>query len=217
MSVATQRPVAVRSAATGDPRWAAGAVDRLGTWASAVTLVRVVACVVLCGVAATAQDPGTARRLLAAALAVHWAGDIADGALARRLGQETVTGAVLDIAGDRLCVCAVYLGFLATAPGFAVPVMVYLVEFVFVDTVLSLAFLRVGLVSPNYFHLVDRRVWRWNWWQPAKALNSALVAVLCVLLWLPWLGVAVAAALLVVKGVCLVRVTRAVGPARAGD
>ena len=218
MSAVTQRPVvATRPAApAGDPRWAANRTDRLATSASAVTLVRVLACVALCGVAATVVGATAAQRLLAAALVVHWAGDIADGALARRRGEETVTGAVLDIAGDRLCVCAVYLGFLATTPAFAVPVMLYLVEFVFVDTVLSLAFLRAGLVSPNYFDLVDRRVWRWNWWQPAKALNSALVAVLCVVLWLPWVGVAVAGVLLVVKSACLVRVTRRLARPAAG-
>ena len=49
----------------------------------------------LVGVAA--DDP----RLLVAAYAVYWVGDIADGWAARRLGQETRAGAVLDIVSDR--------------------------------------------------------------------------------------------------------------------
>lgn len=191
-----------------DPRWAANVRDRLGTSASVVTAVRTLACVALCGLAATTATASGARRLLLAALVVHWVGDIADGAVARWRHEETVTGAVLDISADRLCVCAVYLGFVATSPGYALPVMVYLLEFAFVDTVLSLAFVRFGLISPNYFDRVDRTVWRWNWWQPAKALNSALVAVLCVVFSLPWVGLAVATALLVTKSLCLVRVTR---------
>ncbi len=145
--------------------------------------------------------------LLLVGLAVHWAGDTADGAIARRRGEETVTGAVLDICADRLCVCAVYLVSVVSAPQFTVPVLVYLFEFAFAHTVLSLAFLRFGLLSPNYFDRVDRRVWRWNWWLPAKAMNSALVAVLCLVFQLVWVGLAVATALPLVKSVCLVRVS----------
>ena len=187
-----------------DTAWSVGHVDRLVTSASVVTLIRTVLCVALCGTAVLTGATG----LLLVALVVHWAGDTADGAIARRRGEETVTGAVLDISADRLCVCAVYLVFVVSSPQFTVPVLVYLFEFAFVDTVLSLAFLRFGLLSPNYFDRVDARVWRWNWWLPAKALNSALVAVLCVVFQLVWVGLAVATALLVVKSVCLLRVSR---------
>lgn len=202
------RPAPVTRWTDDDRVWAAAHRDRLATSASAVTAVRTVVCVALCGLAAGGGYGSGARALLLAALAVHWVGDIADGAVARRRGEETVTGAVLDISADRLCVCAVYLGYVATAPWFALPVTIYLLEFAFVDTVLSLAFVRFGLISPNYFDRVDPTVWRWNWWQPAKALNSALVAVLCVVFGLPWVGVAVASVLLVVKTACLVRVGR---------
>ena len=41
--------------------------------------------------------------------------------------------------------------------------MVFLLSFMVLDTMLSLAFLCWPVLSPNYFHLVDRRVWVFNW------------------------------------------------------
>lgn len=113
-------------------------------------------CVALCGAAVVTGLTG----LLPVALGVHWAGDTADVAIVRRRGEETVTGAVLHICADRLCVCAVHLVVVVSAPQFTVPVLAYLFEFAFVDTVLSLQFLRVELLSPIYLDRVDRRVWR---------------------------------------------------------
>jgi len=176
--------------------------DDLLTWANLVTVVRTLVCVLL----AMAAIAGHGRGLLAAALVVHWIGDVADGLLARRLDQETPTGAVLDIVADRLCVAVVYVGFVVGSPEFAVALGVYLVEFMLVDAVLSLAFLRWPISGPNYFARVDRLVWRWNWWPPAKVANSAVPALVCVLLESPALALALAVALLVLKVGSLIRV-----------
>ncbi len=176
--------------------------DDLLTWANLVTLVRTLGCVLL----AMASLAGHGRGLLAAALLVHWIGDVADGLLARRFDQETPTGAVLDIVADRLCVAVVYVGFVVGSPEFAVALGVYLVEFMLVDAVLSLAFLRWPISGPNYFARVDRLVWRWNWWPPAKVANSAVPALVCVVLGSPTLALALAVALLVLKVGSLVRV-----------
>jgi CDP-diacylglycerol--glycerol-3-phosphate 3-phosphatidyltransferase len=62
------------------------------------------------------------------------------------------------------------------------------------------------VLSPNYFHLVDRRVWLLNWSPPAKVVNTAgvigavtfghylpaLVLALAVLVVKLWSAVAVA-------------------------
>ena len=43
---------------------------------------------------------------------------------------------------------------------------------------LSLAFLAWPIRSPNYFYVVDRTLWLWNWSKPGKAVNSSIFAVL---------------------------------------
>jgi CDP-diacylglycerol--glycerol-3-phosphate 3-phosphatidyltransferase len=104
---------------------------------------------------------------------------------------------------DRLSAAAFYLGLTWLMPDLAWPVMVYLVEFMVVDCFLSLAFLAWPIRSPNYFYVVDQRIYRWNWSKPAKAVNSALFAVLLLVTGWWWLGLVIALALLVLKCVSL--------------
>jgi CDP-diacylglycerol--glycerol-3-phosphate 3-phosphatidyltransferase len=178
--------------------------ERLGTPATVVTLLRTAVAVGLAGAAAQTHS----LSLLVASLAVYWAGDVADGGVARLLGCETRVGAVLDILGDRLCAAAFYLGLAWLEPHLTWPVLVYLAEFMVIDAFLSLAFLAWPIRSPNYFYVVDRRLWLWNWSRPGKAANSAIFAVLLLVTGDPWLGLAVALALLTVKTVSLVRLMR---------
>ena len=107
--------------------------------------------------------------VLAVAYAVYWVGDILDGWAARRLGQETRLGAVLDIVSDRACTSVLCAGLVAHVGGVVPVAVVFLLSFMVLDTMLSLAFLCWPLVGPNEFHLVDHRVWRLNWSPPAKA------------------------------------------------
>lgn len=146
----------------------------LGTWPNLVTLVRTVLAVTLGAAAVARADLG----LLTAAYAVYWVGDVADGWLARRLDQETRTGAVFDIIGDRACTVLLCAGLLAARPDAWLVVGVFLVSFAVVDTMLSLAFLHWDLLGPNDFHRVDHAVWLLNWSPAAKALNTAGVAAL---------------------------------------
>lgn len=140
-----------------------------------VTVLRTVLSIAL-AMAALAM---ASTRLLTAAYLVYWVGDMADGALARRLGQETRIGAVFDIVADRanslLCVAC----FVALDPPVALPMAVYVVEFAVVDTMLSLSFLPFEIKSPNDFHTVDLTLWLWNWSRPAKALNTSSVVLAC--------------------------------------
>ncbi len=191
-------------AETADDVYADPARERLATTANLVTLVRTVATVVLAGLAVQ-QDSLT---LLVASLAAYWAGDVADGAVARLRGCETRVGAVLDILSDRLSAAAFYLGLAWMTPDLVWPVLVYLTGFTLVDGFLSLAFLAWPIRSPNYFYVVDRPLWLWNWSKPGKVANSALFAVLLLVTGSALLGLVLAGGLLVLKSVSLARLMR---------
>lgn len=189
----------VPASGCGHRECAAPEREQLLTLATLITLVRTVATVAL----ALAGANRHSLSLLLAALAVYWLGDMLDGAVARLLDRETRVGATLDILCDRISAALFYVGFAWYDPSMAVPVGLYLTEFMVIDLYLSLAFLAWPSSSPNYFHLIDRRLWLWNWSMPGKALNSALFAVLMVWTRNPWLAGGIAVALLAVKLVSL--------------
>jgi CDP-diacylglycerol---glycerol-3-phosphate 3-phosphatidyltransferase len=184
--------------------WADPAKERIGTSATVITFVRTVLSVVLSGIAASQHD----LTLLVVALVVYWAGDSLDGFVARIRGCETRTGAVLDILSDRFCAAAFYFGLVWLHTEFVLPVLIYLAEFMVVDCFLSLAFLAWPVRSPNYFYVVDRTIWLWNWSKPGKAVNSSLFAVLLLVTGWAWVGVVIATALLLLKCLSLVRLGR---------
>lgn len=180
------------------------AKERLGTPATWVTGVRTVLAVVAAGVAVQHHS----LMWLLVSLGIYWVGDIADGAVARGLDHETRIGAVLDICCDRLCACVFYLGLAWLRPEFVWPISLYLVEFMAIDTFLSLAFLAWPCLSPNYFHEVDHTIWKWNWSRLAKAANSSIFAIILLVTGWPWLGVVIAACLIVMKSWSLSRLLR---------
>jgi len=184
--------------------WSDPAQERIGTSATVITFVRTIISVVLAALAAQQES----LTLLVAALVVYWVGDSLDGFVARIRGCETRIGAVLDILCDRFCAASFYLGLVWLQRDLALPVFLYLAEFMVIDCFLSIAFLAWPVRSPNYFYVIDRPIWAWNWSKPAKAVNSSLFAVLLLLTGAVWLGVAIACALLVLKTASLVRLAR---------
>ncbi|MGA8257602.1 MAG: CDP-alcohol phosphatidyltransferase family protein [Nocardioides sp.] len=174
-------------------------MERLFTGATIITFVRTIASLVLCLIGVWQEE----LVWLVAGLGVYWVGDMADGAYARIFDCETRTGAVIDMLCDRLNCAAFYLGFAALQHEMILPVSVYLFEFLVIDFFLSLAFLAWPIRSPNYFYEVDERIYRWNWSKPAKAVNSALFAVLLLVTGWWWLGLGIAIALTVLKCVSL--------------
>jgi phosphatidylglycerophosphate synthase len=170
---------------------------------NAVTAVRTATSVALAVAALTHRS----AHLLVAAYLIYWAGDILDGLAARTLGQETRAGAVFDIVADRACTSACAAALVVLRPATALPITVFLVQFMVIDQLLSLMFLRWPLLGPNYFAAVDRRIHRWNWSPPAKALNTAAV-VLLALVTPPAVAVTFAAAVATVKVVSLVAAAR---------
>ncbi|MBC2933802.1 CDP-alcohol phosphatidyltransferase family protein [Nocardioides sp. zg-1228] len=188
-----------------DPEGVYGVRDeRLLTGATVITGVRTVASVVLAAMAAHQQS----LTLLVVALVVYWVGDMLDGFYARVRDCETRIGAVLDIMCDRFNAAAFYIGLAWLQPDLSPAIFVYLAEFMVIDCFLSIAFLAWPIRSPNYFFVVDRWIWLWNWSKPAKAVNSALFAVLLLVTGWMWVGLAIATALLVLKCVSLHRLTR---------
>ena len=155
------------------------------TWANLVTLVRVAGGLAVLSVAAVMHSAAWNF----AGLAIYWLLDMLDGWLARRLGQETRLGAQLDILSDRLLVGFFYLNYLVLHPSAVVAVALFLLQFCLIDHYLSHQFLRWPLLSPNYFHHVDRRIWLLNWSPPAKAVNSVLGTLLLVLTGWVWLSI----------------------------
>lgn len=180
-------------------------VEPVATLANAVTLVRTVVAVAI-GVWAVAEGSLT---LVAIGYGVYWVGDILDGAAARWRRQETRQGGVFDVVSDRACTSVLAAGFVVARPESAVPLAVFLLQFMVLDCMLTLAFLRWPIVSPNYFFVVDERVWRLNWSQPAKAANTGAVVVFLALGWV-WVATAVALAVTVVKVWSLREVVRLV-------
>lgn len=174
------------------------------TWPNLVTSIRVIGAVLLAIVALQANQPVP---WLIAGYAVYWAGDSLDGFLARTLHQETRAGAVFDISSDRLSTALLAAGLLQVNPGLAVPIGIFLLNFMVVDQVLSLSFLLWPIVSPNYFDQVDPLVHRLNWSHPAKALNNAGIVV-AVLAGDLWLALAIVIAQVAVKAWSLVRVAQ---------
>ncbi|MGH3354029.1 MAG: CDP-alcohol phosphatidyltransferase family protein [Nocardioides sp.] len=183
--------------------------ERLVSVPNTVTVLRTVLALAL-GIGAVAVD---SLALLGVAYVCYWAGDSLDGYLARKLDQETKVGAVFDCVCDRASTCILAVGLIAHAPEVWPPVAVFLANFMVLDMMLSLSFLCwPHVVSPNYFYLIDERVFRLNWSHPAKAANTAGVVLMVVLglTWPVFLWVALVAALAIfgVKIWSTVRVAR---------
>jgi phosphatidylglycerophosphate synthase len=187
----------------GTPGCSCCATTSLATAPNILTIARTLACAALTVEAVT----GASWRVLLAAVAAYWAGDVCDGVLARMTASETRFGAALDVVCDRACCALVLLGAVALEPSFALPVAVYLLAFVVVDTLLSLTFLAWPLLGVNYLRHVDERVWRLNFSPPAKLLNSA-VFLLLLLAGQPYAAATAATCALVLKSVSLLRMLR---------
>ena len=179
------------AARLGSPHESSLERERFWTPATIITLLRTATSGILSFLAAQSGS----MNLLLTGLAIYWVGDMADGACARRFDHETRIGAVLDIICDRFNASAFYLGLAWLRPEFALPVGIYVAEFMTVDTFNSLAFLAWPTRSPNYFYEVDLPVFRFNWSKIAKATNSAIFAVLLLITSWAWLGIVIAVAM----------------------
>lgn len=174
--------------------WTLPKKETLLTPASAMTFVRTIAATGIAIIAAINHD----QLLLFVALACYWVGDIADGIIARTFKHEMRSGALLDIVADRLCVAVIYLCYAHMHPDMLIAIGLYLIEFMFIDGFLSLAFLFWPLLSPNYFCLVDKRIFALNWSPVGKVVNSSFFLLATVFIGSPLLSIAI---VIVVTGI----------------
>ncbi len=197
-------------AGASDRIYADASTERFLTGATVITLVRTIATLAL---SMWGAYDGSLT-LLVTGLVVYWVGDTLDGEWARWFDCETRIGGLVDMVSDRLSCGAFYVGlaWLQPAPFFfsdepmeliGIPIAVYLFEFMVIDMFLSLAYLAWAIRSPNYFYVVDRRIYLWNWSRLGKAANSGLFAVLLLATGWWWLGLIIAVGLLALKLVSL--------------
>lgn len=118
---------------------------------------------------------------------IHWIGDFIDGFYARKLKQETILGAEIDIIADRLEIIFFYVIFLHFRPHLFLPATLYLIDYAFVDFYLSYQFVKYDIISPNYFYKVDKTVYLLNYSPGGKFSNSSVVTL--ILIFLPQLGI----------------------------
>ena len=180
------------------------ASERLFTSATIITLVRTPIAAAPCLWAIHTRS----LTWLVVGLVLYWIGDSIDGEVARWRNCESRIGSVMDMLCDRFNCACFYLGLAWLQPDMALPVAVYMFEFMTIDAFLSLAFLAWPIRSPNYFFVVDEKLWRWNWSRPGKAANSGAFAVLLLVTGWWWLGLVIALALLAMKCVSLARLLR---------
>jgi CDP-diacylglycerol--glycerol-3-phosphate 3-phosphatidyltransferase len=186
--------------------------ENILTLANGVTLVRTAGCLT-----AVTLSIGTGQPwLLFAGLAIHCIGDMADGIVARRRDEETRAGAVLDIVSDRLCIAVYYLSYGHLQHDMLLPIALFLFQFMVLDAHLSLAFLNWPLRSLNYFYLVDRALYSWNWSTPGKALNSGALILVMLTTRSTAACTALVLAIIGVKVVSLTRLHRMGVPAPVG-
>ena len=175
--------------------------EPLTTWANGVTAVRTVLVLALVGAAVLTGD----SRLLLVALPTYLLLDMVDGIVARWLRQETRGGALFDVLADRASSMAIWVTWGVMHPDVIATILVYALEFVVVDGLLSTLWLAWPLLSCNHVARVDPVVYRLNWSTPAKAANSGCLLLL-VLIWpQPVLGVVAVGGILAVKAYSLVR------------
>ncbi len=133
-------------------------------------------------------------------LTVHLVGDAIDGWCARGFKQETLLGAEIDIIADRVESLFFFVNFIHFHPGLAIPSIVYILNFAFVDFYLSYQFVKYDIISINYFYKVDQRVFALNFSPPAKFVNSTVVVLMLIFLPKLWIATTIlAAGLIVVK------------------
>jgi CDP-diacylglycerol---glycerol-3-phosphate 3-phosphatidyltransferase len=169
--------------------------ERITTSASAITMSRSVASH---GFVLAAIASGRTSVLLAG-LAIHLVGDIADGAVARRRNEETVSGATLDILCDRLFYATYYTVFAVLHPSMLIAAGIFMFTFMVLDAHLSMSFLNWPLRSVNYFDLVDQTIYRWNFSKFGKTLLGAPLLVATLVIGSPTVATATATATATLK------------------
>jgi len=115
-------------------------------------------------------------------LGLHWLGDWLDGFWAKTFKQRTILGAEIDIIADRVESLFFFINFISFHPALVLPVALYMLNFAFIDFYLSYQFIKFDLISVDFFYLVDQKVFKFNFSQPGKFVNSTVIPLLLIFL-----------------------------------
>lgn len=148
--------------------------ERLCNLPNLVTAVRGAFCCALLSYAAVAHSVD----LLYIALGAQWFLDFFDGFLARVLGQETKFGACFDSHTDRLIACLFLLTMWQIAPSSRIAICCYLVYLVLVDAAMFTQAMQTGILSTNYYYVIDLTAWKICWSPIGKFITAALIPAL---------------------------------------
>ena len=148
------------------------------TEANLITLIRLVLSITFYTLAVIEHNP--TYNLIG--FGIHLIGDFIDGACAKIFKQETILGAEIDLIADRIEVIYFYVNLLHFNSGLYLPVLIYLMDYAFVDFYLGYQFNKYDIISPDYFFKVDTTVYKLNFSKVGKFVNSTLFAVLVIFL-----------------------------------
>jgi CDP-diacylglycerol--glycerol-3-phosphate 3-phosphatidyltransferase len=112
----------------------------------------------------------------------HWLVDFIDGLCARKLKQETILGAEMDIIVDRVEILFFFVNLFHFKPELVPAGSLYLIDYAFVDFYLSFQFNKYGIISPNYFNQVDRTIYLLNYSPAGKFCNSSVPTLMLIFL-----------------------------------
>ncbi|MBN1893973.1 CDP-alcohol phosphatidyltransferase family protein [bacterium] len=112
----------------------------------------------------------------------HWLVDFLDGLCARKLKQETILGAEMDIIVDRVEILFFFVNLFHFKPELVPAGTLYLIDYAFVDFYLSFQFNKYGIISPNYFNKVDRTIYFLNYSPVGKFCNSSVPTLMLIFL-----------------------------------
>jgi phosphatidylglycerophosphate synthase len=107
--------------------------------------------------------------------------DLLDGATARLLSCETRFGACFDAQSDRLVLSLFLLAAWQLWPQSRLAIISYFVYIILIDGTMFTQAMQAGVLSTNYYYVIDRTAWRLCWSPVAKFVTSVLVPTLILL------------------------------------
>lgn len=173
--------------------------EQVLTPANALTFARAIGSVAILVIAIVRASDD----LLLIGLAFSMVLDFVDGQIARGLKRETILGAQLDGAADRITAALVAAGVVSINGGAELIVAATLVwiQFGVVDQFLTSQFLRFGLWSPDHFYELGKpwgeEIWRRNWSALAKLASNLPIVLLAFRIW--WAAALVSVILIVLR------------------
>jgi CDP-diacylglycerol---glycerol-3-phosphate 3-phosphatidyltransferase len=151
-----------------------GGTETLWNPANAITAGRTVLCICLLAIGAAGHSSIT----IYMAVGAQWFLDFLDGFVARLLGCETRFGACFDAQSDRLISSVFLLAAWQLWPQSRPAIVLCLAYMILLDGAMFAQAMRSGVLSTNYYYIIDRQAWRVCWSPGAKFVTAVVAPVL---------------------------------------